>query len=195
MGTRGFITFVVDGGEKTAYNHFDSYPDGLGVDVLTWLRAARDSVPALREQAKRLRVVDPESSPTPEDIERLRKYANPNVSTRELDEWYVLLRETQGNPHAMLDAGVIEDAANFPADSLFAEWGYVIDLDAETFEVYEGFQTKQHSKGRFADREFRKVTSASGSTCTYYPVKLVASWPFAELPSDDELLALEGDDE
>lgn len=30
MGTRGFITFVIDGVEKTAYNHFDSYPSNWG---------------------------------------------------------------------------------------------------------------------------------------------------------------------
>lgn len=38
MGTRGFVGFVIDGQEKIGYNHFDSYPDGLGVDVLSWLR-------------------------------------------------------------------------------------------------------------------------------------------------------------
>jgi hypothetical protein len=187
MGTRGFITFVVDGEEKTAYNHFDSYPDGLGVDVLKWLHAARDSVSALRDQAKALRVVDPESTPTAEDIERLHKYADPRVSSQRLDEWYVLLRDTQGNPHAMLDAGVIEDASGFPADSLFAEWGYVVDLDAEVFEVYQGFQRAQHSKGRFA-----RLDGDNG----YYPVAKVRSWAFHELPTVEDFEAVfAGDDE
>lgn len=38
MGTRGTWGFVADGDEKLTYNHFDSYPDGLGVDVLDALR-------------------------------------------------------------------------------------------------------------------------------------------------------------
>lgn len=187
MGTRGFITFVADGQEKTAYNQFDSYPAGMGQDVLTWLRASLDAFDVMRERVKALRVVDDETPPTAEDIERLSKFADTHVSTGQLTEWYVLLRETQGNPHAMLEAGVIEDASAFPQDSLFAEWGYVIDLDQMVFEVYEGFQENPHSEGRFAGRGH-----GSGG---YYPVKLVASWPLAELPSDDELLALEGVDE
>jgi hypothetical protein len=193
MGTHGFITFVANGEEKTAYNHFDSYPDGLGLDVLEWLLIARDSVSALREQVKALRVVDPESRPTAEDVERLKKYANQNVSTRALDEWYVLLRATQGDPHAMLDAGVIEDASGFPADSLFAEWGYVVDLDTEVFEVYRGFQTQPHSKGRFANRG-EGTRSALGTE--YFPVAKIRSWAFHELPTAEEFTAVfAGDDE
>jgi hypothetical protein len=38
MGTRGTWGFVLDGEEKLTYNHFDSYPDCLGVEVLDALR-------------------------------------------------------------------------------------------------------------------------------------------------------------
>jgi hypothetical protein len=191
MGTRGFVTFVAGGTEKTAYNHFDSYPSGLGAEVLGWLHAARDSLDAVRDRVVALRVVDPQSTPSAEDIERLRKYAQEQVSSGRLDEWYVLLRETQGDPHAMLEAGVIEDASDFPIDSLFAEYGYVVDLDAESFEVYEGFQERPHSRGRFADRG--KRGSVTGD---YYPVALVKSWPLADLPTcDDFVAALEREDD
>jgi hypothetical protein len=190
MGTRGFLGFVADDTEKIAYCHFDSYPSGLGLATLRWLRAAMDAPDVLRKRIVELRVVDPDSHPTEADIERLSRYADTGVSTKRLDDWYVLLRETQGNPHAMLDAGVIEDASGFPADSLFAEWGYVVDLDAMTFEVYEGFQNNRHSKGRFARRP---VPQHSSSLPTYYPVALIRSWPLTELPSDDEFVAeLEG---
>lgn len=181
MGTRGFVGFVVDGVEKIAYNHFDSYPSGLGIDVLAWLRIAGD-LNAAREAAQALRVVDPESEPTDEDIERLGGYLNSNVGERrERPDWYQLLRETQGNPAAMLDAGVIEDAANFPLDSLFAEWGYIVDFDAEVFEVYQGFQHAAHDRGRFAHRE-PNVRPASGAE--YYPCALVCSWPLDALPDE-----------
>lgn len=192
MGTRGFITFVVDDIEKTTYNHNDSYPDGLGVDVLNWLRFAvsdpsdADAIASLRERIRALRVVDSESEAYEEDIARLAEFADLCVSTRDPREWYVLLGETQGNPGRMLQAGAILDASDFPADSLFAEWGYVIDLDAETFEAYEGFQRNPHTKGRFANRPGRSE---------YYPVALTSSWPLKDLPSSEDFVtALEGEE-
>jgi hypothetical protein len=190
MSTRGFVGFVADGTEKIAYNHSDSYPSCLGLDVLAWLRGTHRTV--LRQQVTDLRVVAADSEPTDDDVKALKSYFNPNVGgPSKRPTWYQLLRETQGDPAAMLRAGVIEDASNFPGDSLFAEYGYVIDLDANTFEVYVGFQRQKHDKGRFAAREPQE----SGVGNLYYPVALVASWPLDDLPdSDDFIAATEGDD-
>lgn len=182
MGTRGFVGFVADGTEKIAYNHWDSYPSGLGVEVLSWLRSAGQDVESLREQIRALRVVDPGSHPTAEDIERLRPFADLEVGTKTLDDWYPLLRGTQGNPAAMLRAGVIEDASGFPLDSLFAEYGYVIDADAGTLEAYKGFQRSPHDRGRFAARPPYRPEHQRPNE--YYPVRLVGSWPLSELPDD-----------
>lgn len=180
MGTRGFIGFAVDGEVKVGYNHSDSYPEGLGVDMLKWLRDADHD--AAREAARTLRVVAPDSEPADKDIEHLSRFLNSGVGTpRERPDWYQLLRETQGDPGAILDAGVIESAADFPADSLFAEWGYVVDFDANTLEVYEGFQHSPHNDGRFA--------TMSGRSDGYYPVRLIKTWSLAELPSDEEFVA------
>jgi hypothetical protein len=191
MGTRGFIGFIVDGTEKIAYNHWDSYPAGLGLEVLHWLRG--EHLGFIQRKAAELRVVEPDSSPTEEEIQKLAQYTNRNVGgPSPRPTWYQVLRETQGNPGAMLDAGVIEDASGFPLDSLFAEWGYVVDLDASVFEVYEGFQRQPHSKGRFAGRGTPEP-GASGSS--YHPVALVASWPLSALPTDDEFMKVEGGDQ
>lgn len=181
MSTRGFISFVVNGETKTAYNHSDSYPDGLGTTVLGWLRKAHEG--GARRMAGNLRVVDPNTKPTDEDIERLTAYAHVGVSTGRLDDWYVLLRGTQGNPAAMLDAGVIEDAGEFPRDSTFAEYGYVVDFDARVFEMYKGFQREAHTAGRFA------ALPPHESGC--FPVALMASWSFDSLPTDEELCEVE----
>lgn len=187
MSTRGFISYVVDGETKTVYNHHDSYPSGLGADVLGWLRKAHEG--GARRLASALRVVEPTSKPTAEDIERLKPYADERVSTRQMDDWYVLLRGTQGSPAAQLDAGVIEDASNFPADSLFAEYGYVVDFDGRVFEAYEGFQHQPHDKGRFA------ALPRDPESPGYHPVALVASWSFDALPTDDDLVKAFGEDE
>lgn len=186
MGTRGFVGFVADGTEKIAYNHSDSYPDGLGLGVLHWLRGVSD-MDSLRSAVVSLRLVGEVDSPTAEDIERLKPWTNLNVGDRSEDSWYCLLRETQGNPGEMLAAGYIEDAGEFPADSLFAEWGYIVDADAQTFEVYRGFQKQAHDKGRFASRDHR--------TGDYYPVALIASFPLKELPTDEAFLATVDPDE
>lgn len=206
MGTRGFITFVVDGEEKTAYNHWDSYPSALGETVLHFLAAHRHEVTcdlhkgasgAVVDQARKLRVVDGASKPTAEDIARFSKFSwsaaqhGGGKDLRDGQEWYDLLHETQGKPALILEAGVIEDARDFPRDSLFAEWGYVVDFDAGKFEVYEGFQKSRHDKGRFADR-----TPPNHKVGGYFPVALIASWPLDALPDDAAFIAAtEGDDE
>jgi hypothetical protein len=195
MGTRGFVTFVIDDIEKTTYNHSDSYPDGLGVGVLDFLWTKRHEITCdihrgvsggTVDLARKLRVVDEESIPMPEDVEALKKFADTRVGRRSTDDWYCLLRHTQGNPAAMLQAGVVLDAKDFPADSLFAEYGYVVDFDEQRFEVYEGFQRQSHDKGRFAGRDGRG---------DYFPVALAASWPLAELPTKDAFLAALTDDD
>ncbi|WP_181785607.1 hypothetical protein [Streptomyces phytophilus] len=186
MSTRGFISFAVNGATKTAYNHHDSYPDGLGLDVLRWAREA--DLGAAKTAAQALRVVTDVDEPTDEDIERLAPFTNRTVGgRRERPDWYQLLRETQGSPARMLQAGVIGDASEFPADSLFAEWGYVVDFDAQNFEVYEGFQKRAHTEGRFASPE----SDDNG----YYPVRLIRLWPLTALPDDRTFVAeLEGED-
>jgi len=37
-GTRGIIGFRLNSQDKLTYNHFDSYPDGLGVALLEEIR-------------------------------------------------------------------------------------------------------------------------------------------------------------
>lgn len=141
---------------------------------------------SLAAAVRNLRMVDPDSVPTQEDIDRLSKYFNANVSQGVPQDWYALFRGTQGNPAEMLAAGVIEDEHDFPLDSLFAEWGYVIDLDKSRLEVYRGFQHHPHTQGRFALRE----TDRSD----YYPCAQIASWSLTHLPSDETMERLENDE-
>jgi hypothetical protein len=37
MGTRGLIGLIIAGKRHAVYNHFDSYPDGLGRDVVRFI--------------------------------------------------------------------------------------------------------------------------------------------------------------
>jgi hypothetical protein len=182
MGTRGFVGFVAGGDEKIGYNHCDSYPEVLGVGVLRWLRGACGDIDKLVDQASALRVVTGDDPPTDEDIARLSAYADTRFSTRDPHEWCVLLHGTQGDPAAILAAGAIEDASEFPLDSLFAGYGYLVDLDTRVFEAYRGHQHSGHDKGRFAGR------TRTGSA-EYWPCALVGAWRLDALPSDAEFVA------
>lgn len=186
MGTRGFLGFVADGREIITYNHWDSYPSGLGENVLEWLRVnvSAGNMTEVKESARNIKIVTDETPITDEDVSRLAAWSDMTVGgPSDSPMWYQLLRQTQGSPVDILASGYVEDASEFPRDSLFCEWGYLVDLDTEMFEVYEGFQEASHTEGRFGQRgkiEYEHRTS------DYYPVKLVASWPFNELPGNDE---------
>ena len=89
-------------------------------------------------------------------------------------------------PHPItcgLVSGLMPDAAEMAADSLYCEWGYVADLDRRSFEVYEGLQQAPHADGRFADRLPDNVGAHR-----YYPLRLVAAWPFDALPDREDFL-------
>lgn len=139
MGTSGNMAFVIDGETKAGYVHYDSYPSGLGADMLEWLRE-NYAKPETYAAVQALKVVDDSSTPTPEQIEALKQYANTNVSTHQLDEWYVLLRETQGNPALALEAGYVYGNDHVEPYRLgyFGEYTYVADFDAKEFSA-EGY--------------------------------------------------------
>lgn len=182
MGTRGFLGFIVDGEEKIAYNHMDSHPSGLDVAVMSWTGQADMHV--ARKAAAALRVVSDAEPPTLRDIRRLRRYTDLSVlGPVGPHDWYSLLHGTQGDPAAILACGCIEDAADFPADSLFAEWRYMVDFDAGRLEVYCGFQDKPHRRGRFAERF---PTPSDG----YWPVKLIADFAL-DTPDIEAMRALQ----
>ena len=195
MGTRGLLGVIIDGEEKLTYQQYDSYPDGVGADVRMFLEMALtvEGVDGLRKKARRLKVVNDDMTPTAEDVAALSRYTNTKVGAQSTQDWYCLLRETQGKLDLILESGYVRDAASFAADSLFCEWGYVVDLDAEVLEVYRGFQTRPHQRGRFKDRELPRRT-AMGET--YYPIALLRTWPLSQLPDVDnfvdELYALDG---
>jgi len=207
MGTRGFVGVSVDGTEKIAYQQFDSYPSGVGLQALGAARKIAADPAAWRERAAGLTLVTNDTRPTPEQVERLRQYADTAVSTGELTEWYVLLRNLQGDLIGYLDVGLMEDAGRFPLDSLFCEWGYLVDFDEGVFEVYKGFQKAPHDRGRFAGRIAAEVAAGKRldpaveaaerashyrdgyEPPAYYEVALAEAWLLGALPDDEAFMA------
>lgn len=184
MGTRGFVGFVSEGRETLVYNQYDSYPSGLGVDTLEFCRkhTQADDWKFIKEEVDILVHIDSNVPPTADQIAKLEKYADLNVSERTLSDWYCLLRKTQGELDLILESGHVESDVNFALDSLYCEWGYLINLDENLFEVYEGYQRQPHTQGRFSQRNNLGLgyTRTDGD---YYPVRLVAQYPLSDLPS------------
>lgn len=203
MGTRGAFGVIIGEQEKIGYNQYDSYPSGKGLDVLRFLRAA--DLGFLRTQARQLRVVDETSKPTPEDVAALAEWTDLGVSEQSTDDWYCLTRRSHGDLGEMLRAGYVLDSSKFPLDSLFCEWGYIVDLDEHVFEVYEGFQKQPPKAGRWAGRPTQEEATEAykehlywcaknnrqpwmSETPEYGAIELIASWPLDKLPSDVEFL-------
>lgn len=214
MGTRGFTGLVIDGVEKIGYQQYDSYPSGVGVQVLKELHELVKDMDLFKEKARELQVVSNVAPPTADQIERLAEFTDLGVSNQSTDDWYCVLRSTQGSIREIVRAGFVEDHSNFPLDSLFCEYGYLVDLDRGTFEVYEGFQQDIPKAGRWAGRptaeEDAENYKAHVAWCAengrdpwqkevseYKAVKLLHVWELDNLPDEATFLTVceENEDE
>ena len=94
MGTRGIFGVRIDGTDKLAYNHYDSYPSGLGDSVLGDLKKmlAEKGQDWISEKARAVACVIGDSEPSAEQIGRFKRYADLSVSEQRLTDWYCLLR-------------------------------------------------------------------------------------------------------
>lgn len=179
MGTRGIMAFAHNGEVKAMYNHFDSYPSGLGDVLVKWMLAQDGDFSTAIEQFERLVAVEENSEPTEDQKLALVRYLDLSVGNKTDGDWYNLLRETQGDPTEALKAGFFVDYFKFGYDSLWCEYGYVVDLDRKVLEVYKGFQNEPHSDGRWAGGPSR--TLDFGSRDTYDPIKLITEYTLATL--------------
>jgi hypothetical protein len=172
MGTRGIYGLRKGGVDKLTYNHYDSYPEGLGADIVRFCE--NHTLEQLHEIFDKIILVDEETKPTAEQIEEIKKY-NRNLSGHTDDEWYNLLRNTQGDLSVYdSECRYMIDSREFIKDSLFCEYGYIINLDEEILEYWEGFQSRPQCYNRYGE-------TANGE---YYPCKLRETFSLNNLPSN-----------
>lgn len=210
MGTRGTYGFRKGGKDKLTYNHYDSYPDGLGAEVVQFVRDT--PVQELNDIFDRLIMVEEDDTPTPEQIAECARFTDLSVSSHPTKDWYCLLRNAQGKlsalreveqhqpsgPFPFTEGGVflpnvpvpnalryMIDQSEFIKDSLFCEHGYIINLDTNELEYWLGFQRHGPQKGnRYGDKKPADWTPKYSGDSYYYPCALVGRWPLAELPPD-----------
>lgn len=190
MGTRGVFGVHVNGNSKLMYNHFDSYPSGLGVAVLRDIKrlVKEKGLNWLKERALAVQQIDENETPTDEQIALFAPYTDLEVSEQSVKDWYCLLRGLQGELAKVLEVGYMTDGNNFIHDSLFCEWGYVLNLDDNKLEVYKGFQHHPHKLGRYCDQVMQDQQHYSGGP--YYPCALVMEFSLDQLPDDESFVKM-----
>lgn len=186
MGTRGAYGFRSEGKDYLTYNHYDSYPSGLGDDLANQIRAelaTGTTVETLRQQVRDMRMIArDDEQPTAEEREKFGHLWS-NVSNGH--DWYSLLREMQGRLFSHTTEGVMIDGNAFIMDSLFCEYAYILNLDEQTFEVYQGFQRNLHNDGRYGGEvPDPEPYPNGGMPDKYYGCRLIATFPMAAIPED-----------
>jgi hypothetical protein len=169
MGTRSTTGVRVNGQDKLTYNQMDGYPSYMGKvvyqDCIAMIK--EHGWDKIKEMAEDLQLTKSDKNFTQA---QKRKYGHlwENVSTGK--DMYSLLRGLQGELKLTLETGVMIENNNFIKDSLFCEWGYILNVDEKTLEVYEGFQTKK-PKGRY-----KGAKNENG----YYPCTLIKTIKLAD---------------
>jgi len=133
MGTRGAIGYFgkLDGENlhKVTYNHYDSYPSYLGKKVVEYIQSRDSDVDNIREDFKKIELVEDGDNNNYHD-----------------------LRDLQGDLDGYSKVGKMIDNQSFLHDSLFCEWGYIINMNTKKLEIYRGFSDGK-VKGRYKDVE------------------------------------------
>lgn len=201
MGTRNLTIVQSDGEYKVGqYCQWDGYPSGQGKTILDALRKLDPvfDLPLFKQKVNNLKQL------TADEVHAYWQecgaddtgWVGLDVSDKFKQKYEHLHRDFGGKIIEAIITGKVKEVSSdveFAGDSLFCEWAYVIDLDKNTFEVYEGFNKQPLKKGeRFKSLTRRKTKKDPDP---YKPVRLRASWPLDALPTDEEFLALEDSEE
>lgn len=186
MSTQGLIAFVESGKLYATYNNNSSYPTWQLAQLIEWVQAA--DMQEARAGVRRLQMVCEDDAPSEQLQIALSEFSRTSsggvtVNEGRADDWYCLIRETHGDPEAMLACGYMIDNIDFAADGTFCEWAYVLNLDSEQLEVHRGNQPGRHDSGRFAHLDSHDPHS--------HPVRLVATYGFDELPEEAAIQQLQ----
>ncbi len=129
MGTRNLTCVFYKGEYKIAqYGQWDGYPDGQGITALEFLRDA--DIDAFKERLNHVHFLTEEQG---KEIDL--KYG------AEWKKHYPQLSRDNGANILQLvmdGANELQDETGFASDRLMCEWCYVVDLDNNKFEAFDG---------------------------------------------------------
>lgn len=177
MSTRGVYGFRKNGIDKLTYNHGDSYPEWLGKNMLNFCKVG---IEKLNDVCDRIILVEENVKPNQEQIYTCVANEWGNQS----NEWYDLLRYVQGQPSKYLKSDTeiyMIDNKEFIKESLYCEYGYIINLDTNMFEFWEGFQKEPQENNRYGCDVVEQYVGG------YYPCKMTLEIPIQEIYCADNV--------
>jgi hypothetical protein len=125
MATRGTITIIYKGKKYKMYNHFDSYYNGLGVDLINELTNC--NISEWKSLIDKLIIVDDSDKITDDVINKISKHIQINDKNVTNNNWYGLLYFTQGSINKTLQIGYMLEIYDDE------EYNYIVDLDDYIF--------------------------------------------------------------
>jgi hypothetical protein len=178
MGTRNLVIIVSNNETKLAqYNQFDGYPSYMGVNLLNEIKKL--DLIDFKEKLNFLSFADEKTQKSIED------YSKTVDDDKFFSEYPLLHRDVSFEIIPIISqldkTTICVDSSKFAGDSLFCEWGYVIDLDKNKFEVYKGFNKKPLTEDeRFYNTPIDDVRKI------YKQIRFYISFDLNDLPTTDE---------
>lgn len=191
MGTRNLTCVKEDGKYKVAqYGQWDGCPEGQGVTILNFLNT--HSMEIFKEKLKNVRFFTDKDNENYDDfIKNVVGSTSGLVNmgqSKMIDIHYPYLNRDVGGEilsnifNCDEDKTILlRDKIEFARESLFCEYCYVIDLDKNTFEIFEGFN-------RFPLKEDDRFYYLTKEGEEYEPVKLIKEYSLDNLPTKEEFL-------
>lgn len=177
MGTRGMIGFISQGNERFSYQQFDSYPSGVGTEVAEFCDRLSESwsinLGMVHAVANLTQVNSESPKPSEAVIKELEPFTNLRVSDQSTEDWYCLVRNTQGHPEMILKSGYCYGDKEFGDDPLFCEWAYIIDFDNNVLDVYTSWELRGREAGMWGPGGILKTASFPFGECRHGMALLV----------------------
>jgi hypothetical protein len=192
MGTR-HLTIVIEKEKPVVaqYGQWDGYPAGQGRDVLNFLKTV--NMDRFKKRLKQVRFFNEKDESALKkfmkeigaedgwlDMDQAAMYHKkyPFLSRNNGADILTMITESKGKV-------VLRNSLDFASDSLFCEWAYLIDLDKNVLEVYEGFNHQPLEEGqRFKDMPLGDYSGMD----QYYPIRCVKTYPLDNLPTDEDFV-------
>jgi hypothetical protein len=174
LGTSGAYGFHRKGRDKITFNKFDSYPSYLGENIVDFIM--NNSIEEIHEVFDRIILVDGKTKPTEEQISECEAYfedflgMSPNMTK---DNWYALLFKVHCNLNLYKnDLKYMIKDDDIIKESIYCQWGYVINLDNNELEIYIGGQREPQDNRYKCDNPDKHG---------FYNCKLFKSIPFNKI--------------
>jgi hypothetical protein len=174
LGTSGAYGFHKKGIDKITFNKFDSNPSFLGENIVSFIM--NNSISEMNDVFERIILVDDKTKPTEEQISECEDYFEDfygMISNMSKDNWYALLFKVHGRLSLYKnDLKYMIDNNETIKESVYCQWGYVINLDSNELEVYIGGQREPQNNRYKVD---------TPDKYGFYNCKLFKSIPFDKI--------------